>query len=94
MHSSRLMLTATKAAGYYDALCRHFARKVKVDRDGDRATVLFPMGTCDMSFEGQHLQFLCSAEDDHALEAVKTVIERHVVRFGELKQANVEWNDN
>jgi hypothetical protein len=93
MQKTQMRLSAVKSRGYYDSLCRHFARKVPVDRAGNRATVLFPMGTCDMVLDGDEMHFLCSAKDDKALDAVKTVIEQHVVRFGELKQVRVEWND-
>ncbi|NBC48982.1 MAG: DUF2218 domain-containing protein [Gammaproteobacteria bacterium] len=91
MPSSFATLRATKAAGYFDSLCRHFARKVAVEREGNRARVQFPMGGCLMSLDGQQLQFRCDAEDELALNAMQTVISQHALRFGEWRNADVCW---
>ena len=93
MPSSQLRLRATKAPGYFDSLCKHFARKVSVTQEAGHAHVLFPMGQCNMSVDGQLMRFSCSADDESALDAVKTIISTHVVRFGELKDAQVDWVD-
>lgn len=93
MPSARLTLQATKAAGYFDSLCRHFARKVTVEREGNQALVQFPMGECEMAIDGQRMSFRCVAMDDQALDTVKMIIASHAVRFGELREAEVLWID-
>lgn len=93
MPSASLIVRAIKAGAYFDSLCKHFARKVTVERDTHKAKVNFPMGLCHMSLDGEAMCFECSAEDARALEAVKIIIADHVVRYGELKDANLQWSD-
>ncbi|MCB1960579.1 MAG: DUF2218 domain-containing protein [Rhodocyclaceae bacterium] len=91
MPSTTLSLQATKSHAYFESLSKHFARKVAVQRDGNRACITFPMGECTMSVHAQNLRFDASAADSAALEAVQTIITSHVLRFSELKDAETHW---
>ncbi|EGV29796.1 Uncharacterized conserved protein UCP028291 [Thiorhodococcus drewsii AZ1] len=91
MPSSSTSLQAAKAAGYFDSLCRHFARKVAVERDGDHARVRFPMGDCLMSLEGQQMHVQCIADDGQALETLKSIVAAHALRFAEWRNARLTW---
>lgn len=82
---------ADKAERYFNTLCKHFARKVRVQRDGDQARVHFPMGICDMAVQGTALRFQCAAADEAALLAVQGIIASHVTLFGEMKGAHLDW---
>jgi hypothetical protein len=91
MPTSSTTLHATKAAGYFDSLCRHFARKVAVERDGDQALMHFPMGQCVMTLGSGRMHFECRAADSVALEAVQSIIASHALRFIELRDSDVAW---
>ena len=93
MPSATLTVRAHKAGGYFDSLCKHFGRKVAVERDLNNAKVNFPMGLCHMSLDDDVMRFDCSADDAEALEAVKAIIAGHVVRYGELKNATLQWTE-
>jgi len=92
MPSAKLTLRANKSQAYFDSLCKHFARKVNVERTGNSATVAFPMGECHMSVDNDQMLFDASAADQEALEAVKMIIATHAVRFVELKDSLVNWS--
>lgn len=91
MPTSKLSVRSPKAERYYDSLCRHFARKVEVDRDGAAATVHFPMGPCDMASEGDTLSFRCSAPADDALVAMQEIIERHLSPRPDFRDIEFDW---
>lgn len=94
MPSAKLTLRAVKADRYLDSLCRHFARKVSVERTAEHATVAFAMGECRMSVDGEQMHFVCHAADTRALDAVKTIVTDHVIRFGELRDVTVHWTED
>lgn len=92
MPSAHLVLRAQKSRAYFESLCKHFGRKVKVMREGDNsAIVAFAMGQCKMSVDEGAMYFEVSADDATALETVKHIVDSHAVRFGELKEAPIEW---
>ena len=93
MPTSKLTLRAEKSRAYFESLCKHFARKVQVDRNNNRATVFFSAGECEMLLEDKHMSFHASANDPEALNIVKAVISSHAVRFGELRNTPMEWSD-
>ena len=93
MPFAKLTLRANKSRAYFDSLCKHFSRKVDVDRVDNEATVTFPKGKCHMSFSSDQMHFNVSARDQETLETVKTIIAAHVVRYGELKDTPVSWSD-
>lgn len=91
MLSANLSLRANKSQAYFDSLCKHFARKVEVTREGNQASVAFPLGSCRMSVENGALQFVVNARDTSSLDIVKMIISTHVVRFSEINAADVNW---
>lgn len=91
MLSANLSLRANKSQAYFDSLCKHFARKVEVVRDGNQASVVFPSGNCSMSVNGGVLMFIVTAEDRAALDDVRMIISMHVVRFSEIDEADMSW---
>ena len=93
MPDSEATLRTTKAAGYFNSLCRHFARKVAVERDLTKARIHFPMGECLMSIDEEQMHFQCRADDAAALEAVKSIVADHALRYGELRGARMQWSD-
>ncbi len=91
MLSANLNLRAHKSQAYFDSLCKHFARKVAVVRDGNRASVSFPAGDCSMSVNEGELMFVVTAQDRSALDDVRMIISMHVVRFSEIDEADMNW---
>lgn len=91
MPTAHLSLQADKRHVYFHSLCKHFARKVEVVRDGDVATVAFPMGSCEMSVRGEQLAFRVHADDESSLECVKSIIASHVTRFKAFRQVAISW---
>ena len=82
---------AQKATRYFDSLCKHFARKVEVERSDNRGRVKFPMGDCLISLNDPVISFCCEADSSAALSAMQHIIDSHVTRFGELKDIEMTW---
>jgi len=85
-------ITAPKAEKYRDMLSKHFARKVTVDQTDKLTSVVnFPMGECRIHAFDDQLSFHCHAENDQALEAVKSVIDRHIPLLKDIRDIQLEW---
>lgn len=91
MLSANLSLRADKSQAYFDSLCKHFARKVEVERVGNQASVAFLQGSCSMSVEDDLLMLVVHAGDSASLETVKTIITTHVVRFSAFDDGDMNW---
>lgn len=91
MPTAKLSLRAKKSQAYFDSLCKHFARKVEVVRDGNVATVAFPMGTCEMRVCEEEMLFRAETGDEASLEGVKRIIDTHVARFSEFRKVVPAW---
>ena len=93
MPTAELSLRANKGQAYYNALCKHFARKVGVERAGNVASVAFPMGSCEMSVRGEQMFFRVHAGNQASLDSVKMIIASHVTRFKEFRHVTISWRD-
>ncbi|GAA3930764.1 DUF2218 domain-containing protein [Litoribacillus peritrichatus] len=91
MLQTALTVHTEKAEKYQDMLSKHFARKVEVTRQASQATIHFPMGICYFSVANNTMHFLCEAQNEDALEAVKGIISGHVPLLKELKNIELNW---
>ena len=92
-YRSSTVVNAEKAERYHASLARHFARKVPVEQSSDSAHVQFDMGTCQMSVAGRGMQFDCVAAGEDALATIKYIVGSHIIKYGELKDVEVQWQD-
>ncbi|RVU84643.1 DUF2218 domain-containing protein [Leucothrix sargassi] len=90
---SNTQVTAEKSQRYVESLGKHFARKIPVDFEEDQIIARFAMGICTMTVSGTAMNFECAADSQEALEVVKDVIAKHIVKYGELKDVTVVWVD-
>ncbi|MCV6613856.1 MAG: DUF2218 domain-containing protein [Cellvibrionaceae bacterium] len=99
MYSQISQLPSPKAIKHCDMLAKHFKRKVAVEHDPDRnvdhyrALVHFPMGKCQMQASAGELQFHCQADSQAALDAVKSIIERHIYLLKEVRESQLIWTE-
>lgn len=84
---------AKKAERYHASLCKHFARKVPVEHNEHQARVLFDMGICDMEVSDTQMHFTCEADSKDNLQVVQYIVGSHIIKFGELKDVSVVWED-
>lgn len=91
MLTERSSLQAEKAEKYRDMLSKHFARKVQVDNDQQISRVHFPMGFCTLCAESEQLHFICEADSQAALDAVKSIIDKHINLLKEVRGTELHW---
>lgn len=92
MYQAKSKVKAERAVKYVDMLSHHFSRKVTVEKNESYSQVNFPMGLCHMSAVEGELSFLCEAESNEALLAVKGIIDRHIPLLKHIKDTELEWS--
>ncbi|WP_282175996.1 DUF2218 domain-containing protein [Vibrio nereis] len=78
---------------YLVVLCRHFARKVEANWDDENGEVHFPMGKAYMRADGttNTLTIRCTAEDEHKVNGVISIIDSHVHMFSRREALELSW---
>lgn len=79
------------AQKYLQQLCKHFAHKVTVSYSPEEGRVAFPPGRCLMNANEQHLAFYCLAKEDRAIPMIKSILDRHLVKFAWREELEYEW---
>lgn len=92
MFESHCTTKAIKAEKYFETLCKHFSKKVLVEKDITTARVHFQAGICDMKVDSQRMIFNCSAKSSEALATVEDIITSHVTKFSEFRDSTLHWS--
>lgn len=72
-------------------MCKHFAIKVPVDFDSERADIDFRFGRCLVERDGDRLSLHCAADTDELLQRVQYVLDEHLALMARNKQLTVAW---
>ncbi|RBP50725.1 DUF2218 domain-containing protein [Arenicella xantha] len=91
MYQAKSKVKAERAAKYVDMLSHHFSRKVTVEKSEACSQVQFPMGLCHMSAVDGALVFRCEADSNDALQAVQSIIDRHIPLLKHIKDTKLDW---
>ena len=91
MPSSEARVSSPKAKSYMIQLCKHFRHKVPAAWTDNDAHVTFEIGTCDMVVEDDMLVLTCAADNDVALQRVKSIVGDHLIRFAWREELEVTW---
>lgn len=84
-------VASPNATAMLERLCKHFAKKIPVERDVNRGHAHFPYGACELVASDDALSFTCRAADDEAMARLREVIEMHVGMFSKRAPLRVEW---
>lgn len=79
------------AQKYLQQLCKHFAHKVTVEYSPEEGRVAFPPGKCLMNADAQMLTFYCLAREDGAVPVIKSILDKHLVKFAWREELDYEW---
>ncbi|WP_026370888.1 DUF2218 domain-containing protein [Kallotenue papyrolyticum] len=84
-------ITTERAQQYLRQLCRHFAHKVPAACDEHQGQVQFASGRCALSADEQTLHLYLQADDPAALEQLKEIVGRHLLRFAFREPLTLNW---
>jgi uncharacterized protein len=78
-------------ARYMARLCNHFAHRVAVHREPDRARIEFPNGPCSLQATGTKLEMRIEASDTATLDRLEGVVARHLKQVASAETFEVQW---
>jgi hypothetical protein len=88
---ARARVETPNALRYLKALCNHFDRGATGQYEGERGTVQFSFGMCELEAQADALLLQVEAESDTMFERVRHVVADHLVRFGNKETLTVAW---
>lgn len=84
---------ATPLAGrYMTQLCKHFQHKLPVTLDDAAGHIVFSIGDCRLSADGERLTLSLDSPDDAQLLQLQDVVARHLLRFAFRETMQIVWH--
>jgi hypothetical protein len=74
-------IPTTNGGKYVQQLGKHWAHKLEVSFDGDRATIRFPDAVASFEPSAEAIALSISGEDPATVERLKGVVATHLDRF-------------
>lgn len=93
MTAFKTSVPTAHASKYLQQLCKHFAHKVEVRYSPNEGRVAFPPGKCLMNADAEELSFYCLAVEDRAVPVMKSIIDKHLVKFAWREELSYDWQD-
>lgn len=91
MPTSTAELCLPQAERVLFKMCKHFAIKVPVDFDSQRAEIDFRFGRCHIRREGERLRLHCEAGAPEQLSRVQAVLDEHLALMARDRELSVAW---
>jgi hypothetical protein len=91
MPSSTATVATDRPARYLKQLASHFSQRANGEIGTDHARVDFDFGTLVLDTADGSLVMRAEAADPEALARVEDVAARHLIRFGQKDELQVEW---
>ncbi|WP_373975487.1 DUF2218 domain-containing protein [Chitinibacter sp. SCUT-21] len=92
MFNSQAQLSAANADKVLYKLCKHFALKIPVDFDTEKAYIKFPYGECHIVRTNDFLAMDCAAADKELLAKVEWVITDHLGLMVKNPELKLDWH--
>ncbi|RED44173.1 DUF2218 domain-containing protein [Aestuariispira insulae] len=92
-HFSHARVATASAEKYLRQLCKHFAHKVPVELDQQKARVDFPPGPCLMMADETALSFYCQGGSADGLARIQLIIDDHLKRFAWREEPEIQWGE-
>ena len=78
-------------ARYMARLCNHFAHRMTVHREAERARIEFPTALCLLQVTGKRLEMRIEAADAADLDRLEEVVGRHLRQVASAEAFEVHW---
>lgn len=72
-------------------LCKHYAIKVPVIFDTEKAAISFPYGNCHVTRTGEVLSMRCEADSIEKLAMVQCVMDEHLALMARDSELAIDW---
>ncbi|MBY0446213.1 MAG: DUF2218 domain-containing protein [Burkholderiales bacterium] len=72
-------------------LCKHFALKIPVEFDSEKAHIEFTMGICQIRREQDTLHLQCQADASDKLTAIESIVEDHLGLMVKNPELVLQW---
>ncbi|MFO7276523.1 MAG: DUF2218 domain-containing protein [Pseudomonadota bacterium] len=92
MLTAEASVSISTPARYMGRLCKHFAHRVAVHQEADRARIEFPGAPCSLRADAERLEMRLEAEDAATLERLQEVVTRHLKQVAPGEQFEVSWH--
>jgi len=86
-------IETSKAERLMKALCNHFAQRMPAKYEGDKGTIEFPGGKCEISATPDTLTVQVEAENADNLSRLEEVVVDHLLRFTPGENFEFTWKD-
>lgn len=91
MLNSQAQLSADDADKVLYKLCKHFALKIPVDFDTEKAHIQFPYGECRIMRINNLLSLSCAAASREQLDKIEWVIADHLGLMLKNPKLTISW---
>ncbi|MEN9656703.1 DUF2218 domain-containing protein [Iodobacter sp.] len=91
MLNSRSQLTVPLADKVLYKLCKHYALKIPVEFDSERAYIPFAMGECHIRREQETLFIHCLADTADKLAKIELVMDEHLGLMVRNPELALDW---
>ena len=82
-----------RAVPLIGTMAKHFGHKIPVAQDDAGAVLSFPMGAARLTAGEGALHLTLEADDAEAMESLRDVVERHLLRFAHRDEpAALTWS--
>jgi uncharacterized protein len=72
-------------------LCKHFALKIPVEFDSEKAHIEFSMGICQIRREQDTLHLQCQADASDKLAAIESIVGKHLALMAKNPELVLQW---
>ncbi len=88
---NKATVSTKKGARYMKALVNHFSRKIEASYEGDRGSISFDFGRCEIEALSDSLVFVVESGTQPELDQLKGVISSHLKRFTQDEVVTLDW---
>lgn len=74
------------------ALVNHFSSKVDATYDGDRGSISFGFGRCEIEAQNEALIFVAESDTQPKLDQLQGIISSHLKRFMQDEAITLNWS--
>lgn len=91
MFNSYTQYTTPEVEKVLYKLCKHFALKIPVEFDREKAHIEFSMGICQIRREQDTLHLQCRADTSDKLAAIESIVEDHLGLMVKNPELVLQW---